>query len=85
MSEHMGVEESIGGDGTRRRNEEFAALAAERNALRAALDKAKAALREIAGRHIPTYPTDYEWMRDIANDHRRTANAALAQIEGGKK
>ena len=74
MSEHMGVEESIGGDGTRRRNEEFAALAAERNALRAALDKAKAALMKIRdgidGEYIAT-------QRGVA-----IAANALAELEG---
>ncbi len=47
--------------------------------LRARVATLEAALREIAERHIPTYQTDYEWMRDIANGrHRRIAAAALA-------
>lgn len=52
---------------------------------KARADAATRALEKIKERHIPTYSTNFEWMRDIANDHRRTAAAALAQIEGGKK
>ncbi len=53
----------------------------ERDALAERLRVAREALGKIAERHIPTYPTDYEWMRGIANDHRRIAREALERTK----